>query len=99
MGTLHSIFVELGIENPVMHPDREPGHQTGWIVDEPFEPVVGKTYQIAFGRVPFGRELKNVMRTVRIDGAAPEQWFDVDEGRYLEQGINMLSIKAFRQIA
>lgn len=99
MGTLHTILNELGIENPVMHPDREPGHQTGWIVDEAFEPVVGKIYQVAFGRVPFGRELRNVMRTLRIDGPEPERWFDVDEGRYLEQGVNIYSIKAFRQIA
>jgi len=99
MATLHGILAELGIENPVMHPDREEGHETGWIVDEKFEPVVGKTYQIAFGRVPFERELRNVIRTVRIDGPEPEQWFDVDEQRRLEDGLNLHSIKAFRRIA
>lgn len=99
MATLHGILTELGIENPVIHPDHEEGHQTGWIVDQTFEPVIGKTYQLAFGRVPFGREMRNVIRTVRIDGPEPEQWFDVDEGKRLEAGLNLLSIKAFRQIA
>lgn len=99
MATLHGILSELGIENPVMHPDREEGHETGWMVDEKFEPIIGKTYQIAFGRVPFGREMRNVIRTVRIDGPEPEQWFDVDEERRLEDGLNLNSIKAFRRIA
>src|SRR5688500_7869691 len=99
MGTFHSILAELGIENPVMHPEREPGHETGWIVEETFEPVVGKTYQLAFGRVPFGRELRNMIRTVRIDGPESERWYDLDENRYLEEGVNVLSIKAFRRIA
>ncbi|RZI44622.1 hypothetical protein EGT07_04200 [Herbaspirillum sp. HC18] len=99
MGTFHSIFTELGIDNPVMHPDREPGYETGWMVDEAFEPIIGKTYQIAFGRLPFGREMRNVVRTVRIDGPEPEQWFDVDEGKRLEKGLNLNSIKAFRQLA
>lgn len=99
MGTLHSILAELGIDNPVMHPEREPGHETGWIEDENFEPIIGRTYQIAFGRVPFGRELKNVMRTLRIDGPEPEQWFDVNEGKYLEKGLNLHSVKAYRQLS
>jgi len=99
MATRNSILADLGIEHGVLHPDREPGHETGWIVDERFEPEIGKTYQLAFGRVPFGRELRNVVRTVRIDGPAPEQWFDVEEGRRLEEGLNMHSIKAFRRIA
>jgi hypothetical protein len=98
MGT-YSTLIELGIDNPVIHPEREPGHETGWIVDEAFEPVIGKTYQLAFGRIPFDRELRTVIRTVRIDGPEPEQWFDLDEGRHLEEGLNPHTIKAFRQIA
>ncbi|HYD61093.1 MAG TPA: hypothetical protein VEC35_12090 [Noviherbaspirillum sp.] len=98
MATLHGILAELGIENSPIHPDREEGHETGWMVDETFEPVVGKTYQLAFGRLPFGREMRTVIRTVRIDGLQPEQWFDMDEGKYLESGLNPISIKAFRRI-
>ncbi len=98
MATFHGILAELGIENSPIHPNREEGHETGWMVDEAFEPVAGKTYQLAFGRLPFGREMRTVIRTVRIDGPQPEQWFDVDEGRYLEAGLNPISIKAFRRI-
>jgi hypothetical protein len=93
MTSLHGLRV---LTELVMHPEREPGYETGWMVDEHFDPVVGKTYQIAFGRIPFGRELKNVFRTVRIDGRDSTQWYDVNENRYLEQGINEYSIKAFR---
>lgn len=99
MATLPGILAELGLENAVIHPDREEGHETGWIVDRNFEPVVGKTYQLAFGRIPFGREMRNVIRTVRIDGPEPEQWFDLEEGKRLEAGLNLNSIKAYRQIA
>ena len=70
MATFHGILAELGIENSPIHPNREEGHETGWMVDEAFEPVAGKTYQLAFGRLPFGREMRTVIRTVRIDGPA-----------------------------
>jgi hypothetical protein len=43
--------------------------------------------------------MRNVIRTVRIDGPETEQWYDIDEGRRLEDGLNLNSIKAFRRIA
>lgn len=106
MATLHGILAELGIEHPTMHPEREAHHEVspdidaagGWIVDEEFAPVVGRTYQLAFGRIPFGGEHKPVLKSVRIDGATPDQWFDIDEERRLDQALHAFPVKAYRQI-
>jgi hypothetical protein len=98
MATLHGILAELGIEPPVMHPERATAHQTGWIIDEEFAPVEGKTYEIAFGKIRHAGEERHMIKRVRIDGPVRAQWFDIDEGRALDSDLHAFNIKAFRQL-
>lgn len=109
MGTLHGILAELGIENPDMHPERgaggagtdarhegEGGQVTRWVVDEDFIPQPGKTYEIAFGRVPFGGQERHVMRRVRVEHVSPSGWIDQETGNPLDPELAALPVKAFR---
>jgi hypothetical protein len=98
MATLHGILAELGIEPPAMHPERATARQSGWIVDEEFVPVEGKTYELAFGKIRHAGEEKHVIKRVRIDGPTRAQWFDLDEGRALDSDLHSFNIKAFRQL-
>lgn len=107
MGTLHGILAELGIENPDMHPERTSGgagadpdkgqgYATRWVVDEDFIPQTGKTYEIAFGRVPFGGQERHVMRRVRVEHVSPSGWIDQETGNPLDPELAALPVKAFR---
>jgi hypothetical protein len=98
MGTLHGILAELGIEQPAMHPEREVPHQPQWVVDEAFVPEVGKSYEVTFGKVTFNGELAPVLRRIRIDGAASDQWFDLDAGTPLDSQLRQLPVRGFRPI-
>ncbi len=99
MVSLHGILAELGIENPAMHPEREPHHASQWVVDENFTPIEGRSYELAFGRIPFGGEHQHVIRRVRIDGPTPDHWFDLDVDKPLDRSLRVYPVKAFRLIA
>lgn len=99
MATLHGILAELGIENPVMHPEREIHHASQWVVDEDFIPVIGKSYELAFGRIPFGGDDKHVIRRVRIDGMDAHDWFDLDRQQPMDDALRAYPVRAFRLLA
>ncbi len=93
MATLHGILAELGLENPIMHPEREPGHISDWIVDQEFVPLVGNTYELVFGSGD-----KGILKNIRIDGTTPDQWIDLGEGKPLDPALHAFDVKAYRQI-
>ena len=97
MGTLHGILAELGIEPPLMHPERESSAKPGWIIDQPFVPVQGLSYELAYGNISTGSK-QPVIKKIRADGPAPADWFDLDEGMPLDPGLHACPIKGFRQI-
>jgi hypothetical protein len=94
MASLHGILAELGIENPLMHPEREPAHAHAWVVDEEFIPLIGNSYELAFGRIAFGGEDKPLIKRVRIDG--PGEWFDLDTQAPVDRVLLAQPVKAFR---
>jgi len=98
MATLHGILAELGIESPAMHPERTATGPSGWIIDEEFVPLEGKSYELAFGKIRYAGEDKHVIKRVRIDGPTRAQWIDLDEGRVLDSDLHSFNIKAFRQL-
>lgn len=98
MASLHGILAELGIENPVMHPEREASHVSDWVLDLQFHPQTGHSYELAFGKVLFNGEHQPVVRRVRIDGPTPDQWFDLDEQAPLDRELQLSPVRAFREI-
>ncbi|WP_147375670.1 hypothetical protein [Noviherbaspirillum cavernae] len=96
MATLHGILAELGIENPDMHPEREMHHAAAWIVDRPFEPIEGESYELAYGKLLVDGGEGHVIKKVRIDGVAPQAWIDLDTGRALDSQLQMLPVRGFR---
>jgi hypothetical protein len=96
MATLHGILAELGIESPTLHPEREVTHRSSWVVDEDFIPQPGKSYEIAFGRIPFGGQDKHVIRRVRVESVSPSGWIDQDSGNPLDPELAAYPVKAFR---
>lgn len=97
MATLHGILAELGIENPTMHSERQP-EEPQWIVDKEFVPEAGKSYELAFGRIPFDKEQGPVLKRVRIDGPAPNGWIDLDAQKPLDRELLAYPVRAFRQL-
>lgn len=98
MGTLHGILAELGIEPPLMHPEREAWAKPEWIVDRPFVPVQGESYELAYGNIPAGAGQRPVIKRIRADGPAPANWFDLDEGMPLDPGLHAYPVRGFRRI-
>jgi hypothetical protein len=99
MATLHGILAELGIENPDMHPEREIHPASQWVVEQDFTPITGKSYELAYGHIPFGSESQKVIKRVRIDGPTPADWFDLDAQKPLDPGLHGYPVQAFRLIA
>lgn len=93
MTNLHGILAELGIVPPALHSEREVPHPSGWAIDCPFAPVVGRRYEIALVGA-----FRHERRKVRIDGPAPADWFDLDRERPLDPTLGVLPVKAFRRI-
>lgn len=98
MGTLRGILAELGIAIPSMHPEPEIPHATGWVLNEPFAPVIGQTYDLTFGKILFDGEDKHVVKRVRIKGRAPSDWIDVGEGRPLHSDLHNCPVRGFRWV-
>jgi hypothetical protein len=96
MATLHGIFAELGIERPVMHPEREILHDTPWTVDQHFDPLEGESYELTYRDVPFGIGERRVIRKVRIDGPMPDAWFDLEAGTMLDRELQALPVREYR---
>jgi hypothetical protein len=98
MGTLHSILVELGLEDPEMHQKWDFSPEAGWVSGEGFVPVEGKSYDLAYGKIFHEGEQRHVVRKVRIDGLMPEQWIDIDTGRALDRELQAFPVKAYREV-
>lgn len=98
MATLHGILAELGIEPPDMHPEREPHHESDWIVDEMFLPVEGQSYQVTYGKIFFDGQHRYVLKRIRIDGPEPDDWLDLDQKKPLDRELQALAVKGFRPI-
>jgi hypothetical protein len=98
MSALHSLLAELGIEEPTMHPEREAQHQHAWVVNQPFSPLQGKSYDVTYGKIDFRGEEKHVLKKIRIDGPAPTDWYDLEEQQSLDPTLHALPVKGFREI-
>jgi hypothetical protein len=83
----------------MMHPEREVPHEHNWVVNERFVPVVGRSYEIAFGKIHYAGEHKHVMKRIRVAGPAPDHWIDLDTENPLDRLLQSCEVKAFRQIA
>ena len=98
MSILNGLLAELGLADPEMHSEREVAHDTGWIVDRPFNPELGQCYEVAFGKVLLqGREVAGRAR-IRIDGYTPSQWYDLDHDNTLAPELQSYPVRAFRPI-
>jgi len=103
MATLHGVLAELGIEAPFMHPEREAhGAQehgrSQWVVDQAFTPAAGRSYEIAYGAIPYGGENRPVVKRVRIDGQSPDSWFDLDAGKPLDSELQHYAVRGYRPL-
>jgi hypothetical protein len=96
MSTLHGILAELGIDSTATRPEREVSYTSQWVVDEDFIPQAGKSYEIAFGRVPFAGHEQNVTRRVRVEHVSTSGWIDQESGNPLDPELAALPVKAFR---
>ncbi len=98
MATLHGILAELGIADPDMHPEREAQGMARWSVGEDFRPEQGGSYEVAYGRIPFRGEERQVIKRIRIDGPTADSWFDLEENHPLDRALHSAPVKAFRPL-
>lgn len=95
MATLHGILAELGIEYPSMHPEREVP-QTDWVFDEAFNPAQGSTYEVVFAKLNFDGQHRHVLKRIRVDGPARDQWIDLDHMEAIDDDLQESIVKAYR---
>src|SRR3569623_1265502 len=86
MATLHGILAELGIEAPHMHAGDEQEEAGQWVIDRPFAPVEGRTYDLAYGADPYGDtdgDPRPLLTRVPCDSRHFDFWFDWYPGALL----------------
>lgn len=94
MGTLHGVLAELGIEAPHMH-----AGSAQWVTGQPFSPLEGRSYELAYGTTPHGGDdgdSRVLVKRVRIDG--PGDWYDLDADAPLAAELRERAVHAFREI-
>jgi len=95
MDRLHGILAELGIAPPLLHPEREVRVDAQhWIVEEPFRPISGESYELAYGKsLDDSGDEHYIVKHVRIDDAT---WLDLDTGATLASEFQELPVLAYR---
>lgn len=96
MPGLHTLLSRLGFPKPIPHPERGTPGASDWVVDEAFHPEPGQSYELAFGRIPFAGEYRQVLKRVRIDGPTRNDWFDLDERAALDLELHDFPVIAYR---
>lgn len=72
-----------------------------WVVDQMFLPVEGRSYEIAYGAIPYGAEsgkTRHVIKRIRIDGPTADHWHDLDSGRPLDPELHEYAVRAYRPL-
>jgi hypothetical protein len=100
---MHGILAELGIEAPFMHPERQmhgaqEHGQSQWVVDQAFAPAVGRSYEIAYGAIPYGGQTRTVIKRIRVDGPSADDWIDLDTGQPLDRELQDYAVRGFRPL-
>src|SRR3569623_805907 len=101
MATLHGILAELGIEAPHMHAGDEQEEAGQWVIDRPFAPVEGRSYELAYGAVPYGDtdgDPRPLLTRVRIAGPHIDDWYDLEAGALLAPELRDYAVRGFREL-
>jgi len=102
MATLHGVLAELGIEAPYMHSGSEGHASSQWVIDQPFSPVEGKSYELAYGAIPYGddaeRERRPLVKRVRIDGPGADDWYDLETSAPFDRELHDYAVRGFREL-
>jgi hypothetical protein len=96
MATLNDLLRGLGVEStPLVPTGQEPVDQP-WTTGKAFVPVIGAVYEVDFGIINYQGRQVNATARLRIDGASPADWFDLDDGKPLSEELRGWSVKRFR---
>jgi hypothetical protein len=75
---------------------------TRWVVDQMFLPQQGRSYEVAYGAIPYGEGdgagTRHVIKRIRIDGPTAGDWHDLDAGRPLDPELHDYAVRAFRPL-
>lgn len=91
-------LTDLGIHHEaLLSLQRKPGDPP-WITGQSFSPAIGECYEITYGAIPYRGKQAHVFAKVRIDGATPDQWYDLDEDKLLDPVLAPHVVLAYRRI-
>jgi hypothetical protein len=68
------------------------------ITGSPFIPIVGQTFEVAFGKITYQGKTDFWGARIRIDGLQPKDWYDIDAGGPLDPKLAAFVVQAYRQI-
>jgi hypothetical protein len=68
------------------------------VIGKTFTPLVGKCYDLRFGKIRLDGEDVYCSARIRVNGLSPAQWEDIDTGRPLDQRLNVHRVQAYREI-
>lgn len=101
MSALHGILAELGIEAPHMHAGNAQETASQWVTDQPFAPVEGRSYELAYDALPGGGAdgvHPPLLKRVRIDGPSAGDWYDLEAGAPLAPELRQHAVRGFREL-
>lgn len=93
---LETATEKYGIDLQTLGPDL--GQHLTPIEAPPFEPVIGKQYQISWGEFLYQGQLGDWTTRIRVDGPTPAEWIDIEDDAPLHEDFRDLEVKWFREI-
>jgi hypothetical protein len=91
--TLHA----LGITHPnTSAPRPQTLPETPWTDGQSFAPIAGSSYEVGFGKILYKGEQLFATARLRIEGANPATWIDLDNNTPLDPDLRLQVVKRFR---
>jgi hypothetical protein len=91
-------LTNLGLSSAGLVPLQRQTQEPKWITERAFVPEVGGSYEVSFGKIHYRGREGHVTAKLRINGLAPSDWFDIDEGAPLDSALAQCVVQAFRAI-
>jgi hypothetical protein len=73
-------------------------HMAAMVIGKAFTPLVGKCYDLRFGKIRLDEQEVYCSARIRVNGSLPSQWEDIDTGLPLDQRLSTHRIQAYREI-
>ena len=68
------------------------------IKSQAFSPIIGKSYEVHFGKITINNETGFGTARIRVEGTDASEWIDLDTGDVLDPNFAVYAVQAFEEI-